>query len=111
MLGSFYSCDYDTSARSERSPFEFSAEMYAIADKYDAEALKEIVKLKFSQALENRKLVHDQVEDLVRAINIIYTTTPSSDRGLRNLLMPYFRQYRLDPRKDEGYMKLIASSL
>lgn len=42
MLESFYSCDYDDSAHSTQSEFEFNARMYALPDKYGIEDLKEL---------------------------------------------------------------------
>ena len=46
MLESFYSCDYDDSAHSTQSDSEFNARMYALADKYGIEDLKELSKHK-----------------------------------------------------------------
>lgn len=109
MLQSFYTCDYNAYAHTEKSSFEFSAEMYSMADKYDVKALKEIVKHKFSQDMVELE-VH-QVDDLVHAINIIYTTTLSSDRGLRDVLAPALRRHKDLLLENEGYMELIASSL
>lgn len=73
MLRYCYSTDYDTTA-----PVLDSAKMYAMGDKYDMQGLKLKAKENF--------VAHLPVSagDFIAAIPVIYTSTPDTDRGLRD---------------------------
>jgi hypothetical protein len=54
--------------------------MYAMGDKYQFAALVELARSKFVTAIDDENF---DLEDLVAAIDIIYSTTPDTDYGLR----------------------------
>src|SRR2546421_4414865 len=57
--------------------------VYQIADKYDLGGLKVLAKSKFmSRSSDTWK------DGLVSVLGMIYQTTPASDRGLRDQIMP-----------------------
>lgn len=55
--------------------------VYALADKYDIPELKTLAKAKFST------LVGSSLEDLSTTANAVFTTTPASDLGLRDIVI------------------------
>ncbi|KAF4452563.1 Protein roadkill [Fusarium austroafricanum] len=79
MLRFMYQFEYTNG--SGVSEMVFDAQVYQIADKYGVSALKEFAKLKFGDAIE----AGWKMDDFPVAINVVYTTTPSDDRGLRDL--------------------------
>jgi hypothetical protein len=81
MLHFMYHFEYNS--ESYESDMIFHAEVYQIADKYGVLALKEYAKEKFSTAVETDWAM----EDFLIAIDIVYTTTPSWDKGLRDLVV------------------------
>ncbi|KIL87491.1 hypothetical protein FAVG1_09197 [Fusarium avenaceum] len=68
---------------SEESDMAFHAKVYQVADKYGILALKEYAKKKFSTAVN----ANWSTEDFPIAIELVYTTTPPEDRGLRDLVV------------------------
>lgn len=56
------------------------AKMYAMGDKYQFAALMELARSKFVAAIDETDFTLD---DLVAAIDVVYSTTPDSDYGLR----------------------------
>lgn len=56
--------------------------MYAIADKYELDKLKEVAKTAFENAARH----HWDTDEFVFAVRGVYTTTPESDRGLRDIV-------------------------
>lgn len=101
----FYSCDYHGFTHT----LDFNASMYAMADKYDVDGLKELAKHKLFQQLGCCDPDELPIPGLILAIKLIYTSTPNSDRGLRDLLTPVLIDHRVALRKDSGYMALIKS--
>ncbi|KIL88490.1 hypothetical protein FAVG1_08571 [Fusarium avenaceum] len=63
------------------SAMVFDAQVYQIADKYGVHALKTYAKDKFGTAIK----AGWSMDDFPVAINVVYTTTPLNDRGLRDL--------------------------
>lgn len=63
------------------STMVFDAQVYQIADKYGVHALKKYAKNKFGTAIK----AGWSMDDFPVAINVVYTTTPLNDRGLRDL--------------------------
>jgi hypothetical protein len=56
--------------------------MYAVADFYCVSGLKELANKKFRDAVQE----HWDSNDFVKAVEVVYTTTPSKDRGLRQVV-------------------------
>lgn len=101
MLRFMYARDYSDGSEiieprkaCENPALAFNATMYGLADKYDVKILKVLAQNKFAAALLKFNANHFQ--DLVKAIEIIYTTTLSSDRGLRDCLKPILQEWRYD---------------
>jgi len=90
MLDFVYTFDYDGSGNSQgrASPMIFNAEVYSIGDKYGVVALKSRAKKKFDKAV---KTCWD-MDDFAHAITEVYSSTPSTDRGLRDTIVEVARK-------------------
>lgn len=77
-----YRFDYDASDRGEVPPTVFNAKVYGIADKYDVTTLKLQAKEKFEQAAKTCW----RMDDFPHAITEVYSSTPATDRGLRDVV-------------------------
>ena len=105
MLHYLYKCDY-SNGEGEDGPLALNASMYALGDKYDIEHLKDLAREYFSAFLES----HALNDDFFNAVTIIYDTTLSSDRGLRNCITPEFRKHWSKLRVDEKFMDIVRSN-
>ncbi|KAF5974688.1 ARM repeat protein [Fusarium coicis] len=74
-----YCFDYESPADS--SAMMFHAKVYQIADKYDIEALKRLAATKYRTSID----AGWEMDSFPVAIELAYTTTPPSDRGLRDI--------------------------
>ena len=85
------------------SPVTNNALVYAIADKYDVLGLKDLAKFKFHFCLKGLTS-YNELGDL---IGIVYTTIPSSDKGLRNLVADHcsknFKQITINQAVKEAF--------
>lgn len=72
-----YKRDYQVDAK---SAVTIHPEVYALADYLGMQPLKQLVRKKFSEALKENW----EVVSFTKALRTIYTTTPASDRGLRD---------------------------
>ncbi|KAF5562491.1 ARM repeat protein [Fusarium phyllophilum] len=79
MILFFYHFDYDS--KDSSSEMSFHAKVYQIADKYGIEALKKLAATKYRASVE----AGWEMESFPEAIALTYTTTPSADRGLRDI--------------------------
>ncbi|KAG5792812.1 hypothetical protein H9Q69_008114 [Fusarium xylarioides] len=86
MLRFIYSFEYDNMQGTP--PMIFDARMYQIADKYDIAALKTESKKKFELAIANGWAT----DDFPVAANLVYVSTPSEDRGLRDIVVETARK-------------------
>ena len=111
MLVFLYSCGYDDTHPTQH-PYEFNARMYALADKYGIEDLKDFAKYTLSlllpYPLDRRSF---NARKFVKALRVIYTTTLSSDRGLRDLVIPAIKHCRVDLRNNADFMEMLGSGL
>lgn len=71
--------------------------VYAIAEKYGIPELKDLAKRKF-QTLASSKWPHDDFHAVTEAI---FSTTPDSDMGLRQIVMDICAEHFQDVLKDE----------
>ena len=81
--------------------------MYGVADKYDIPFLKALSKGKLQAQLDGPM----DIPRFLKAVRTIYTTTLSSDRGLRDLLLPVLKQHWSALNKNSGFLDLIKSGL
>ncbi|KAI9776086.1 MAG: hypothetical protein M1839_000599 [Geoglossum umbratile] len=91
MLHFFYRFNYDDSGDDQGpvSPMLFNTRVYGVADKYDVSSLKTLAKEKFDKAI---KTCWD-MDDFTHVITETYSSTPSADRGLRNLVAKVARKH------------------
>jgi hypothetical protein len=68
------------------NPLTIHATMYALADKYHVDGLSDVAKAKFESCLYH----HVNSEDFVTAVQIAYSSTPDSNRGLRDAVVNAF---------------------
>lgn len=90
MLHFMYTFDYTVSGNNQEraSPMIFNVEVYSIADKYCILGLKTRAKKKFDKAV---KTCWD-MDDFAHAITEVYSSTPSTDRGLRDTIVEVARK-------------------
>lgn len=81
MIDFLYRQDYDD----EGSSLETHAQVYAIADKYEILSLKEWAALKSRRAL--KRTSKDDADRVAAALEVVWTTTPQQDGGLRSLFL------------------------
>ncbi|EFR02047.1 BTB/POZ domain-containing protein [Nannizzia gypsea CBS 118893] len=84
MVRFIYETDYDGSGsnRGRISPMLFNARMYEVAERYSIPHLKERAKGKFTDAVHT----YWDMDDFSPAIIEVYTSTPSTNRGLRDII-------------------------
>lgn len=85
------------------------ARVYAIADKYAVGLLKDLAKARFSLAVRN--IGAADIASLVAATEVVYDSTPSSDRGLRNCIKPKLIEFKQQLRDSDEFMALFGSGL
>ena len=116
MLMSFYVEGwlplYDTRGRF-RSILIFDAKMYAIGDKYHVPSLKEKAKAHFYDYLSKLEACHTDmvffIDGFLEILTIIYTSTPNSDRGLRDALVPFVKHQQPLLMEHEDFLDLMRS--
>ena len=84
MLDYFYGFDYHINAESssEMGELELHACVYGIGEKYESTDLKTLAASKFASSATAPTMEYG---DLLQAIRLIYSLTPSTDRGLRDI--------------------------
>ena len=84
MLDYFYDLDYRVGARitQDVSELEIHACVYGIGEKHGSEGLKTLAKKKFGEYAPTAAATH---QNFLSAIRPIFSMTPSSDRGLRDM--------------------------
>ena len=108
MLVFLYSCDYDDEAEIlDQHPFEFNARMYGLADKFGIGDLKDFAKYSLSRWLAPE--LPFEIPEFVKGLRVIYSTTLSSDRGLRDLVIPALKELRADLRDDSDFVEMLSS--
>ncbi|KKZ63347.1 hypothetical protein EMCG_02348 [[Emmonsia] crescens] len=85
MIYFMYESDYDSSGNSQGriSPMLFNAKVYGVAEKYGVSRLKQEAKAKFEDAVRTCW----DMDDFTPTIMEVYTSTISTDRGLRDVLV------------------------
>ena len=85
------------------------ARVYAIADKYGVGLLKDLAKARFALAVRNT--VATDIPGLIAATEVVYASTPSSDRGLRDCVKPKLIEFKRQLRDSNEFMALFVSGL
>ncbi|KAH7409895.1 hypothetical protein DE146DRAFT_329764 [Phaeosphaeria sp. MPI-PUGE-AT-0046c] len=71
------------------NPLTIHSTMYALGDKYHVQGLCKLAKGKFESCLQH----HVHSEDFVSAVQIAYSSTPDSNRNLRDSVLSAFRTH------------------
>jgi hypothetical protein len=80
-----------------KTPLSIHADMYALGDKYQVVGLCSLAASKFSASLPH----HWNSTDFITAVQTVYSSTPDSKRGLRDIVVQAFRDYfGTDVKKD-----------
>ena len=111
MIKYLYRLDYDdqacasddTDSVTTGGPLVINGCIYALADKYEIPALKEVAKEKTMVAIETEW----KKECFLTAVHIVWTTTPSSDRGLRTCYIPTIAKHRADLHAKEDFIDVL----
>ncbi|KAF5550413.1 ARM repeat protein [Fusarium napiforme] len=85
MLRFVYSFDYD--APPNARTMIFHAQVYQVGDKYGIETLKKQAINKFERVVNEAEVDAGFASTLADTISIVYSTTPSGDRGLRDIVV------------------------
>ena len=68
------------------NPLTIHATMYALGDKYQVDGLSDLAKKKFESCLHH----HASSEDFLTAVQVAYSMTPDTNRGLRDVVVKAF---------------------
>jgi hypothetical protein len=101
MLRFMYYFDYDT--YDGRSSMIFNAEVYSIADRYTIPALKEHAKEKFQKATS----VGWAMDDFPLTVAEVYSSTPETDRGLRDLVVQLCQEHLGHLRNNRQFQDVL----
>jgi hypothetical protein len=96
----------DTANREfEETELEIHAKLYALADKYGIDDLKDLARAKFAEAASK----HWNTSSFPSAIQIAYSSMPDSDQGLRDIVIYTISQHMDLMKKSEieGLVKKI----
>jgi hypothetical protein len=80
----------DASAQAKDCNLIIHAKVYALAEQYAVEGLKVVALGKF----RDEARVHWASEDFLQAAELVYTSTPEHDRGLRDVIRNTFNEHR-----------------
>jgi len=108
MLRFMYHFNYDEGSflQARSSPMVFHAEVYGIADKYDIPFLATYAKEKFKEAISTGW----DKEDFPQAILEAYSSTPESDRGLRDLILNVCQDHISDLRDKPSFVNAMRQT-
>lgn len=106
MLRFLYTSYYPNDADSGQQLL-VNATVYALADKYQITALKNLAKYKFESALHSGW----DIVNFSEVVGMVYTTTLASDRALRDCLAPFLVRHKKDLRENEAFMGLVRGRL
>ena len=105
MIEFLYRLDYDDQPSSEC--LTINALVYAMAEKYAILSLKELAKKKMGEAMKKRDW---GLETLVAALSVVWSTTPQSDRGLRDQLTPLIQEFKSNLAAGNVFFEAIRNN-
>jgi speckle-type POZ protein len=104
MLQYLYTFDYNYAVDEKQDPLAVAhAKVYALADKYDIGPLKTVAGTKFKAAAE----LLAETPHFLQAIRLVYETTPSEDRGLRDITVEVSKECFSHLLKDPEFDDLL----
>lgn len=83
-----------------------NAHIYTIADKYEILSLKEAAIQKTQREL---RTVRGKGPGFADALEAVWTSTPSSDKGLRNAYLHTIREKRKTLIKEDSFLQAVQS--
>ncbi|CAH0025793.1 unnamed protein product, partial [Clonostachys rhizophaga] len=104
MLRYMYSFNYNNIRGV--SSMVYDAQVYQIADKYDIPTLKEYSKDRFNTAITTGW----NMDEFPLAINVVYESTPSEDRGLRDLVVETSLLHLDSLLEQDGFGNILRTS-
>ena len=107
MLRFLYTGSYESTLVG-LTPAEVDAHLYALADKYDISRLKKAAQTEFDKAIADSTLLVCFVPKL---LELVYTTTPPSDRGLRDSVTKLLIHHRTELRALDDFVDLVKNKL
>lgn len=103
--------DKDVFDRSGAHHALLHASMFAVADKYDIAALGDVAKGKFERAISKTAIDNGH---FLEVINNVYSTTPESNRGLRDAIVEQTQirgsMIREDPVLNPRLEKIVSTT-
>ena len=118
MIQFMYNLDY--SVIESVCPLLFNAKVYGIADKYNVPGLKVVAKRKFAHKISCRPAkpgygynvkvdyTTTEIDNFSKAVIEVYDSTPSSDRGLRDILVTESCQEAQKFLGNDSFQKVMA---
>lgn len=108
MLHFLYRCDYDSSGNDQRpvSPMLFNIKVYTAADKYDIPPLKSCARKKFDKVVDTCW----DMDDFAHAITLIYSSTPPTDRGLRDIVVDVAHEHLKELLKKDKFFRVLEET-
>ncbi|KAG7009191.1 hypothetical protein G7Y79_00003g010590 [Physcia stellaris] len=103
VLSYIYKHDYATDAK---SAITTHPEVYKLADYLDMQPLKQTVRRKFHDALK----ADWEVVAFTKALRAVYTNTPPTDRGLRDVAKAHLGLHKKTLRGHKGFTDLLESN-
>lgn len=109
MIHFMYGFEYDSSGSDHGrvSPMLFNVNVYQIADKYGVPKLKDRAKEKFEKANETCW----EMDDFPMTITKAYSSTPKTDRGLRDPLIRTALNHIDCLHKTEDFMQVLEETV
>ncbi|KAL8870252.1 MAG: hypothetical protein Q9174_003662 [Haloplaca sp. 1 TL-2023] len=111
LVDYLYSFDYEDRRQAQPSlqssaskTLSINANMYIVGDRYNLRELKDLARQKFQTAL-SKSWDKENLPDVIRTI---YDNTLSSDRGLRDCLIPILQSQKTVLRAREAFMQLVS---
>ena len=110
MIDYLYTYDYSTTS-STAGPLEINARVYQMADKYEILSLKDAALLKSRMALSSVPKPESggsESADFAAALEIVWTTTPKHDRGLRDQFLRWIGDHQKAILSNDSYTAIIG---
>ncbi|MCJ1435433.1 hypothetical protein MMC27_004806 [Xylographa pallens] len=111
VIDYLYRLDYDdkpktANVESSDGPLVMNANVYAIAHKYEIRSLKKVARRKTMEALET----NPNHKSFSSAVDIVWTTTPLHDRGLRDLFLPVIVENQKTLREKDDFKDSVRAN-
>ena len=116
MIDYLYLSDYNDVAASTEGfdPNDcrlwINALVYVIAGQYAIPHLQTVARKKTEAALAGNWKEDGTDESFVKALDLVWTTTPQSDRGLRDCYLAFVNSHTAELRNSKSFFELLRSN-